>query len=131
MPLREYKLLKRELVKDQSLSLYRAWTTCLGALQQRHCFTALWFCCRHQAVCFFFNYCNLRGKVWATYLAELSVRRVPVLVSYFNRGTHAGQANWCVFSAPLLYSKYLSGERYEEGDTELLTKKGSFYEQWY
>lgn len=73
-----------------------------------------------------FYYCNLRGKVWATYLTELSVRRVPVLVSYFNRGTHAGQANWCVFSAPLLYSKYLGGTRYEEGDTELLTKKDPF-----
>lgn len=53
IPLREYMLLKSELVKDQSLRLDRAWTTCLIALQQRHCFTALWFCCRHQAVCFF------------------------------------------------------------------------------
>lgn len=64
--------------------------------------------------------------MWATYLAELSIRRVPVLVSDFNRGTHAGQANWCVFSAPFLYSEYLSGARYEEGDAELLTKKGPF-----
>lgn len=77
-----------------------------------------------------FYYCNLRGKVEVTYLLELSIRRVPVLVSYFNRGTHAGQANWCMFSAPLLYSN-ISVEHDMMKETQIVDKKGSFYKQWY